>query len=109
MINTRLAFHKILVELLGNSNVYFQAPENKVLKYPCIIYKLSDVPEKHADNNKYIRHYEYTVTLIHKDPDNCVVDRILNIPNSKFEQSYATQGLNHYVFKINYKNEKEII
>jgi len=109
MTNSRLALHKILVELLGNNNVYFQPPTNTQLKYPCIVYSLSAIPEKTADNKKYIRYYKYTVTLILSSPDNCIVDRIMDLPYSSFDNHFSTQGLNHYVFTIYYKNEKEII
>lgn len=109
MKNSRLALHKVLVELLGNKNVYFQVPTGTQLKYPCIVYSLADIPEKTADDKKYIRYYKYSVTLIHKDPDNPIVDKIMNLPYSSFDNFFATQGLNHYVFTIYIKNEKEII
>lgn len=108
MINTRLDFQRILETVLGSRNVYFQPAENVSLKYPCITYKLLDVPEKYADNEKYIRNYKYKVTLIHQDPDNDIVNKILNLKQAKFENHFSTQGLNHYVFNIYYKNEKEI-
>jgi len=108
MIKSRLAIHKILVDVLGNNNVYFQKPENTSLKYPCIVYKLEDIEEKTASNIKYKRDYAYNVTLIHKDPDNCIVDKIMNLPYTSFLKHFSTQGLHHYVFKIYYKNEKEI-
>lgn len=109
MKNSRLALHNELVEILGNRNVYFQAPSSDKLKYPCIVYSLFDVDNKHADDTPYIRHYTYKVTLIHTNPDNYVVDKLLNFKYSELTNSFANQGLYHYVFTINYKNEKEII
>lgn len=109
MINSRLAFHNILEVVLGNKNVYFQPPASIQLKYPCIVYSLSDIQDLKADNKKYKRDYLYKVTLIHKDPDNPVVDKLMNLPYSDFNAFFSTQGLNHYVFNIYYKNEKEII
>lgn len=108
MVNTRLDFHKLLVSALGSKNVYFQPPESKSLTYPCIVYKLASIPEKYADNTSYTNEYMYKVTLMHEDPDNDIVDKLLKIKHSKFENHYATQGLNHYVFNIYHKNEKEI-
>ena len=109
MKNSRLALHNELVEILGNRNVYFQAPSSDKLKYPCIVYSLSDIDDKHANNKTYLRDYVYKVTLIHKDPENNIVDKLMNFKFSTFDKSFTTQGLNHYVFTINYKNEKEII
>lgn len=101
MINSRLAFHNKLVNILGNSNVYFQPPS--MLKYPCIKYSLENIPEKTASNIKYKRDYCYEVTLIHEDPDNDIVNKILDLPYSTLIKTFSTQGLNHYVFKIYYK------
>lgn len=109
MIKTRLAFHSILEGILGNRNVYFQPPANIQLKYPCIVYSLTEIQEKTASNKKYKRDYSYKVTLIHKDPDNPIVDKLSNLPYSDLKSTFCTQGLNHYVFTIYYKNEKEII
>ena len=108
MINSRLDLQSKLEAILGSENVYFQPPASKKLSYPCIIYKLNNIPERSANNKKYIRNYEYRVTLIHQDPDNDIVDKLLDLPYSNFENSYSTQGLNHYVFVIYNKNEKEI-
>lgn len=109
MTNSRLALHKIFVGILGNNNVYFQPPTNTQLKYPCIVYSLAGISEKTANDKKYIRYYKYRVTLILSSPDNCIVDRIMDLPYSSFDNYFSTQGLNHYIFTIYYKNEKEII
>lgn len=96
-----------LEELLGSKNVYFQPPSNRVMKYPCIVYNLSSVPSRKADNLNYITNYSYTLTLIDYDPDTTFVDKILSLKCTKFVKHFSTQGLNHYVFELNYKNEKE--
>lgn len=108
MINSRLSLQQELESILGSKNVYFQPPDTVKMKYPCIIYKLSEIPEKHADNEGYISHYCYTLTLIDQDPDTCFVDKIMKMRYAKFVKQFSTQGLNHYVFNLNYKYEKEI-
>lgn len=107
MMNSRLALHKIFEDILGNNHVYFQAPSK--LSYPCIKYKLLDANEKHADNKKYLRKYEYEITLIHEDPDNNIVDKLLDLPHTTLIKTFSTQGLNHYIITIYYKEEKEIL
>ncbi len=109
MINSRLKLDEILRCILGNQHVYFQPPESVKIHYPCIIYSLSDIDDKHANNKSYKRDYCYKVTLIHNDPDNEIVDRLMNLKYSSFNTSFSNQGLNHYVFTIKIKNEKEII
>ena len=78
------------------------------MNYPCITYSLSGIPTRYADNKNYMDHYCYEVILIDEDPDNDTVDKLKNLKYSRFVRSFTTQGLNHYVFNINYKNEKEI-
>lgn len=108
MMNSNIDLQNKLEAVLGSSNVYFQPPASLKLSYPCIVYHLTNIREKQADNVKYKRDYMYRVTLIHQDPDNDIVDKILDMPYTRFENSYTTQGLNHYVFAIYNKNEKEI-
>ena len=105
MINSRLSLHAIFEEILGSKNVYFQPPGSIRMQYPCIVYKLDDIPEKYADNENYISNYCYNVTLIDSDPDTDYVDKIKKIRYTKFVKHFSTQGLNHYVFTLNYKNE----
>lgn len=107
MIKTRLAFQSLLESILGSKNVYFQPPETVKMRYPCIVYKLDDIPEKYADNENYVSNYSYTVTLLDSDPDNDTVDKLKKLRYSKFVKHFSTQGLNHYVFSIKYKYEKE--
>lgn len=107
MKNSNIALQDKLEKLLGSRNVYFQPPDKQLLKYPCIVYSLSDIPVKHADNEHYVGAYKYTLTLIDYNPDNDFVDKIMSMKYVKFEKHFSTQGLNHYVFTLNYKYEKE--
>lgn len=105
MINSRLSLHKILEGILGSKHVYFQPPGSIKMQYPCIVYKLSEIPKKHADNEGYISNYCYNITLIDYDPDNEYVDKLNHLQYSHFIKHFETQGLNHYVFNLHYKNE----
>lgn len=107
MIKSRLAFQILLEGILGSKNVYFQPPSTVKMQYPCITYSLLNLPEKYADNESYVNNYCYNVTLIDQDPDNEYVDKLKKLRYSKFIRFFSTQGLNHYVFNITYKNEKE--
>lgn len=103
MINARLKLQNRLETILGNRNVYFQPPENISMKYPCIRYSLDNIATNKASNSVYKKDYCYTLILIHTDPDNDVVDKILDMKYSRLNKVYNTQGLYHYVFTIYYK------
>lgn len=96
---SRLDLHDKLKDILGNDNVYFQPPPSVNLRYPCILYNLIDIYTAKADNMNYKKDKRYIITLIHKDPDNDIVDKLSDAGFS-FDRFYAKDGLNHYVFLI---------
>jgi len=102
MARSRLELDEIFRELLGSNNVYFQPPASKQMKYDAIVYSLDDVDAIHADNNAYLTNRRYTVTLITKNPDNWLVNKIAELPYSQFNRFYTADNLNHYVFIIYY-------
>jgi hypothetical protein len=100
---SRLELHSQLVSILGNNNVYFQPPSNIRLKYPCIIYTLSDIAINKADNLIFKKDRRYDVKLIIDDPDNDIVDKILEgFQYCDFDRLFVSDNLYHYVFTIFY-------
>lgn len=95
---TRLELHEELVKILGSRNVYFNPPETLKLNYPCIVYSLSSIRKEDADDSAYKINKAYSITLIHKDPDNDIVDKILLLPMCKFDRPFVSDNLYHYVF-----------
>jgi len=92
-----------LEAVLGSRNVYFQPPESLKMKYPAIVYELADIMTDRANNKNYIRNHRYTLTLIHKDPDNELKDTILDeFRHISFDRVYASDGLYHYVYDLYY-------
>ena len=98
----RIEFHSLLCELLGSSNVYFQPPESIKMKYPAIVYSLNDIDTEHANNGVYLYTKQYSVTLVSKEPDSPVIDKLALLPMSMFNRSYVADNLNHTVFSIYY-------
>lgn len=96
----RLELHELLVVILGSRNVYFQPPENVVMKYPAIVYERDKVDTVHADNAPYRSVKGYTVTYIDQDPDSPVPDKIGSLPMSSFSRRFAADGLNHDVYSV---------
>lgn len=81
-------------------NVYFQPPESIKLKYPCIIYQLSDIDIHHADDRYYLAGKRYTVFGITKDPDSDIPDKLALLEMSAFDRTYTSDNLYHYVYTI---------
>lgn len=99
-MGTRLELHTLLLGLLGNPNVYFQAPPNNELYYPCIIYAWDDTKTDFADNSPYRRSKRYQVTAIDRNPDSLIPNDIAQLPLSSMERTFKKDNLNHFVFTL---------
>lgn len=98
----RLELHEELCKILGNRNVYFQPPATIKLNYPCIIYNKTDADIKKADDKTYIRKTMYTVTVIDRDPDSTIPDKVEELPYCSLERYFINDNLNHTVFQLYY-------
>jgi len=96
----RLELQKLLTDILGSRNVYFQPPETIRMSYPCIVYALDDIDINYADNTSYTRIKRYKITLIDKDPDSTFVDSLLSELPTSFNRFYTADNLNHWVFLL---------
>lgn len=88
-----------LLELIA-PNVYFQPPPNISLEYPCIIYSRDGDHAEYAENALYLHTKRYMVTVIDRDPDSEIPDKVEELPFCKFDRFYATENLNHHVFNL---------
>ena len=103
MSQRRTELDRIFREMVGPDNVYFQPPTGtKIKHYPSIVYKLADQNDMHANNHVYRRLYRYTVTYITKNPDDPLRDELDDLPYCSFDQFFASDNLNHYVYTIYY-------
>lgn len=100
MEQKRLQLSEILHSIMPNDNVYYCPPDGKDMHYPCIVYELSDLRARRADNLNYLKNLQYTVTLIDEDPDSEFVEKILEIPKCRFDRLFTSDNLNHFVFTI---------
>lgn len=96
----REVLHEILVGILGSRNVYFQAPENLIMKYPAIVYERDYANVLYADNQSYRVTKRYQVTLIHEDPDTDTWDKIEALPLCSFVRHFETDELHHDIFNL---------
>ena len=58
-------------------------------------------------NNSYLHTKRYQVTVIDKDPDSLIPERILSLPFCSFNRSFTSDNLNHWVFSL--YNKKGVI
>lgn len=96
----RLELHNILLNLIGNGNVYFQPPNGLQMKYPCIIYSRDYALTEFADNSPYRNTKRYMVTVVDRDPDSPIPDKVAKLPMSIFNRFYTADNLNHDVYNV---------
>lgn len=99
-MEARLHLHKILCDILGSKHVYFQPPESVKLQYPAIIYTCDNLQNTFADDQVYLQHTAYQVTVVDKDPDSSIAAQISRLPLCKFVRHYNSENLNHFVFTL---------
>lgn len=91
------------LEALPVEKVYFQPPESVKLQYDCIVYNLSTIESWKANNQSYYNEREYQITLITKNPDNPLIDSLLNsFEKISFIRHFTSANLNHYVYQLYY-------
>lgn len=97
---TRLYLQTLLEETLESKNVYFQPPESRHISYPAIVYSLSSIEIKRADDEAYTSNNQYTVTYITTDPDSEMIGKLVKLPYCRFDRHYKSNNLNHYVYTL---------
>lgn len=103
MADRRIELHEILCGILGSRNVYFQPPPSVQMKYDAIVYSLSGIQTGRADDRNYISRKRYTVTIISRDPDSELPDKLIfseELPYTEFDRYYTADNLNHWAFTL---------
>ena len=98
----RLDLQSKLEKLLGNRNVYYQPPVNLSMNYPAIRYTKTDIRTNFADDRVYTKRNGYELIVIDRNPDNPVIDKLLEVPYCSFNRHYVSDNLNHDVFTLYY-------
>jgi hypothetical protein len=88
------------MEEADSEHVYFQPPPNIQMQYPCIIYKREDSHAEFAGNKKYMHTKRYQVTVVDRNPDTELPDKVEELPLCSFDRYYPASGLHHYVFTL---------
>ena len=96
----RFDLHAILTQLIGDSGrAYFQPRQDIALSYPCIVYERDDSYVEYADNVKYGHKKRYQITVIDRNPDSPIVEAVEELPYTRYDRFFITDGLNHTVFQ----------
>ena len=99
-MGSRVDLSKVLHEVLGNDNVYFQPPPSLKMKYPCIVYERVRINTRFADNKPYKLTDSYQLTYIDNNPDSPMPKKLAELPMCIFERHYVSDNLYHDVFRI---------
>ena len=101
MKKTRENLQAELERILGSEFVYFQAPENVKLTYPCIVYDLDGEDVRKANNKAYLWSMRYLVTVISKDPDSDIWKRIRErFDYCDLDRTQKIDNLNHWYLTL---------
>lgn len=93
---------KMFEQILGSRNVYYQPPSTIQMNYPAIVYSRSNIQNTFADDSMYTQSYAYEVTVIDRDPNSEIVEKVSALPMCKFDRHFITSNLNHDVFTLYY-------
>lgn len=81
-------------------SVYFEPPPNLLMQYPCIVYELDSAETLYADNVPYRRTKRWQVTVIEREPDSNLPDKIADLPLSHHDRRFVADNLIHDVFTL---------
>lgn len=98
-MNNRLKLHSLL-QSFGCPNIYYQAPSS--LKYPCIKYEKDKIINTHADSMIYKQDDRYSITIMSKNVDDILINKVSTIPGISYDRSYTSDNIYHTVFELHY-------
>lgn len=78
MARPRVELQELLKEYCDT--VYFQPPSSIRINYPCIVYNRSTDYINRANNSLYMKEKMYRVTVMDKNPDSDIADRLQELP-----------------------------
>ena len=96
------SLQELLEKLFECRHVYYQPPDNLIMEYPAIRYSLSDIDSKYANNKMYVGMKCYDIVVIDKEPDNPIIEKLLELPYASFNRHYISDNLNHDIIKLYY-------
>lgn len=99
-MGSRTALQTVLEGILGSGNVYFQPPASVSMRYPAIVYNRDYSAVKFAANKPYSLTKRYAITVIDKNPDSSIPDKVAALPMCLFSRHFTADNLNHDVYNL---------
>lgn len=100
MARPRIELQTVLAGIEGVNAAWFQEDPARELIYPVIVYERGGSLAFHADNVKFFFKKQYTVTVIDRNPDSLIPDRVEQLPFTTFDRFFKSAGLNHFAFNL---------
>lgn len=101
-MKTRNEIQTMLEEVLGSNNVYFQAPPNTDMKYPCIVYKFVKFNTLYADNQPYLVTGRWEFHHMYKYIKSDLKEKfVFDIPFCSFDRRIVADGVYNDYYIIN--------
>lgn len=98
----RLQLQSLLEGIPGVAKVYFQPPTGFEMQYPCIVYERDSASTDYAGNRPYRYEQRYLVTVIDRNPDSGIIERLAFFPKSAYDRHFVADNLHHDVFTIHF-------
>lgn len=103
MARTRADLQTFLSDYVGNgAKVYFQPPPSVKMSYPAVLCTINKDWKIPANNIKYVKYGSYTVTVVDRDIDSAISDKIDKLPMCSFDRFFTADNLNHFVYTLYY-------
>lgn len=97
----RLELQELLDSLLpAGQEAYFDPPPTVNMSYPCIRYELDRIDIRHADNQPFKHMKRYQLTVMDRDPDSDIPDKVAQLPRVAFDRKFTADNLHHFVFTL---------
>jgi hypothetical protein len=96
----RFELQTLLTDILEANHVYFQPPPSVQMVYPCIVYSRDYEQINYADDIPYKHRKRYLVTVIDRNPDSEIPDKISELSMCTYDRFYTADNLNHDVYKL---------
>lgn len=84
----------------SGGKVYFQPPNGTLMKYPAIVYKRDYRVTQSANNGAYLSTKRYQVTIIDRNPDSDIPEKVAALPMCAFSRFFAVDNLNHDIYDL---------
>ena len=101
-MKTKEEIGDLLESVLGNNRVYFQAPPNTGMKYPCMVYRFVRPDVDYADNKPYMITGRWEVHHMYKSPEKeLVADMLFATPYVTHDNRIVKDGIYNDYYTIN--------